>query len=94
MAKHLGNTPAICRRCYIHPAIFEGFVDGTLLPALKQRTEAYLADNIDGLSAEEAAVTAFLRLRLEEIGRTPRERLHSQLQATLERDAPQLVKNG
>jgi DNA topoisomerase I len=94
VAKHLGNTPAICRRCYIHPAIFEGFVDGTLLPALKERTEAYLADNIHGLNAEEAAVTAFLRLRLEEIGRTPREQLQSRLQATLERDAPQLAKSG
>lgn len=94
VAKHLGNTPAICRRCYIHPAIFEGFVDGSLLPALKERTESYLADNIHGLNAEEAAVTAFLRLRLEEIGRTPREQLHSRLQATLERDAPQLVKSG
>ena len=94
VAKHLGNTPAICRRCYIHPAIFEGFVDGTLLPALKERTEAYLADNIHGLSAEEAAVTAFLRLRLEEMGRTPREQLQSRLQATLEGDAPQLVKSG
>ena len=32
VAKNLGNTPAICRRCYIHPAIFEGFLDGTLSP--------------------------------------------------------------
>jgi DNA topoisomerase-1 len=29
VAKHLGNTPAICRRCYIHPEIFEGILDGT-----------------------------------------------------------------
>jgi DNA topoisomerase I len=41
VAKHLGNTPAICRRCYIHPAIFEGYVDGTLLQALAAKTEAY-----------------------------------------------------
>ena len=30
VAKHLGNTPAICRRSYIHPAIFDGYLDGTL----------------------------------------------------------------
>src|SRR3981189_977991 len=30
VAKHLGNTPAICRRCYIHPAILHGHIDGTL----------------------------------------------------------------
>jgi DNA topoisomerase I len=31
VAKHLGNTVAVCRKCYIHPAIFEGYLDGTLI---------------------------------------------------------------
>ena len=35
VAKLLGNTPAICRKCYIHPAIFEGYLDGSLLQALR-----------------------------------------------------------
>src|SRR5205807_5647931 len=30
VAEHLGNTPAICRRCYIHPAILDGYLDGSL----------------------------------------------------------------
>src|SRR5204862_1566665 len=64
VAKHLGNTPAICRRCYIHPAIFEGYVDGTLLEVLAAKTDAYLKENIEHMSPEEAAVTAYLRLRL------------------------------
>jgi DNA topoisomerase-1 len=67
VAKHLGNTPAICRRCYIHPAIFDGFLDGTLLATLAERTGVYLAQEIEGMSAEEAAVVAFLRLRLGEM---------------------------
>lgn len=67
VAKHLGNTPAICRRCYIHPAIFDGFLDGTLLATLAERTGVYLAQEIEGMSAEEAAVVAFLRLRLGEL---------------------------
>ncbi|HJU20248.1 MAG TPA: DNA topoisomerase IB [Stellaceae bacterium] len=67
VAKHLGNTPTICRRCYIHPAIFEGYLDGTLLDSLRQQTHAYLTQNINGMSAEEAAVTAFLQLRLDEL---------------------------
>ena len=65
VARHLGNTPAICRRCYIHPAIFDGYIDGTLLEALAAKTTTYLKENIEKMSAEEAAVTAFLRLRLE-----------------------------
>ena len=64
VARHLGNTPAVCRRCYIHPAIVDGYVDGTLLEALATKTETCLKENIEHMSAEEAAVTAFLRLRL------------------------------
>ena len=30
VAKRLGNTPAICRKCYIHPAVLEGYLDGSL----------------------------------------------------------------
>jgi DNA topoisomerase-1 len=69
VAKHLGNTPAICRRCYIHPAIFDGYLDGTLLSTLKEQTRQYLAENVTGLSAEEAAVAAFLSLRLGQLER-------------------------
>ena len=69
VAKHLGNTAAVCRKCYIHPAIFDGYLDGSLLKTLAARTRAYLKRNIDGMSAEEAAVTAFLRLRLEKLAR-------------------------
>jgi len=60
VAKMLGNTPAICRKCYIHPAIFDGYLDGSLLAALKQRMEEKLADPGHGLRAEEAAVIGFL----------------------------------
>ena len=65
VSKMLGNTPAICRKCYIHPAIFDGYLDGRLLEALKQRTEEKLADPGHGLKADEAAVVAFLAHQLE-----------------------------
>jgi len=71
VAKHLGNTAAVCRKCYIHPAIFEGYLDGTLVRTLADRTRVYLKRNIGGMSAEEAAVTAFLRLRLETLAKKP-----------------------
>jgi DNA topoisomerase-1 len=69
VAAHLGNTPAICRRCYIHPAILDGYLDGTLLRSLADQAGAYLEENIRGMTAEEAAVTAFLRLRLGELAK-------------------------
>ncbi len=64
VAKMLGNTPAICRKCYIHPAIFDGYLDGSLLTALKRRADEKLADPGIGLKAEEAAVLAFLSRQL------------------------------
>ncbi|MFT3881607.1 MAG: hypothetical protein QM703_18330 [Gemmatales bacterium] len=31
VAKRLGNTRAVCRKCYIHPAVIEAYMDGHLL---------------------------------------------------------------
>ena len=64
VARMLGNTPAICRKCYIHPAVFDGYLDGSLLAALKRRADEKLADPGAGLTAEEAAVMAFLSRQL------------------------------
>ncbi len=36
----LGNTPAVCRACYIHPAVFEAHAAGTLSPKLAGATRA------------------------------------------------------
>jgi hypothetical protein len=38
-----------------------------LLATLAEKTRTYLAEGIEGMSAEEAAVVAFLRLRLGEL---------------------------
>lgn len=66
VAKKLGNTPAICRKCYIHPAIFEGYLDGSLAEGLKQRADELLDHPSAGLTAQEIALTAFLSRRLGE----------------------------
>jgi DNA topoisomerase-1 len=72
VSRMLGNTPSICRKCYIHPAIFEGYLDGSLIDGLRQRAEAALATPAVGLDAEEAAVMAFLTRRLEQQRSTAR----------------------
>jgi DNA topoisomerase-1 len=64
VAKMLGNPPAICRKCYIHPAIFDGYLDGSLQKTLQKRANAELADPDAGLTAEEVAVMAFLTRQL------------------------------
>jgi len=64
VAERLGNTPAVCRKCYVHPAILECYVDGTMLQSIKQLAEQQLANELHSLRAEEAAVLALLRQRL------------------------------
>src|SRR3569623_19876 len=65
VAKKLGNTPTICRKCYVHPAVIEAYMDGTMLEVLREETRQELSDDIQSLSPEEAAVLAFLQERLQ-----------------------------
>ncbi len=63
VAKELGNTPAVCRKCYVHPAILDAYADGSLLEALRERTEQTLAHS-RALRDEETAMMNLLRDRL------------------------------
>jgi DNA topoisomerase-1 len=74
VANHLGNTVAVCRKSYIHPAILDSYLDGSLLEFLKSQVEAALREELQGLSSEESAVLAFLQQRLtREVDRRKRE---------------------
>ena len=64
VAARLGNTPTICRKCYIHPEIITTYVEGSLLLEVKDRVEEELRENLASLRPEEAAVLALLRDRL------------------------------
>jgi len=54
VARQLGNTPAVCRQCYIHPAILQAFSEGALSHLRAARKRKWL-------SAEEAALLKFLQ---------------------------------
>jgi DNA topoisomerase-1 len=64
VAERLGNTAAICRKCYVHPEVIDAYIDGSLAQNLKERAEEELSDSLEGLDPEEAAVLAFLQQRL------------------------------
>jgi DNA topoisomerase I len=39
VSKRLGNTPSVCRKCYVHPAVLDAYLDGKLdFPALGGRS--------------------------------------------------------
>lgn len=58
VARKLGNTSAICRKCYVHPGVLSAYMDGSL-HAIVQAANAQANDG-DTLQADEAVVLALL----------------------------------
>lgn len=79
VAKHLGNTPAVCRKCYVHPELLESYRDGTLARILIRRTGQAVGRSPTGLRSEEAAVLQMLRER------AAGESFSRRIQATLDK---------
>jgi len=63
VAGRLGNTPAVCRACYVHPDVLESYLDGTLVDALSARARG-AGRGAHALRPEEAAVLGLLQARL------------------------------
>jgi DNA topoisomerase-1 len=65
VAARLGNTPTICRKCYVHPEVLNAYVEGNLLLEVKREAEQELREELATLKPEEAAVLAMLEARLQ-----------------------------
>lgn len=64
VAHHLGNRPATCRKYYIHPAILEAYLQGTLPSYMERQVKAELESDPCGLRSEELAVVALIEEQL------------------------------
>jgi DNA topoisomerase-1 len=60
----LGNTRAVCRKSYIHPAILDAYMDGTMLETLSKKAGAGVKKKLGKLRPDEHAVLAILQKRL------------------------------
>jgi DNA topoisomerase I len=67
----LGNTPTVCRKCYLHPAIIEAYFDRTLTRALCSRTLKPHSMSARDLNRMDKMVLALLRRRLHRDERRP-----------------------
>lgn len=74
VSQMLGNTPSICRKCYVHPAVIDAYVDGALAAPLRTRAAEKLANSLATLRPEEAAVLALLQRSLAAAARPGRTR--------------------
>lgn len=63
VAGKLGNTRAVCRKCYVHPGVFDAYRAGVTIANARQGPRRA------HFSAEEAAVMALLRRRAGREGR-------------------------
>jgi DNA topoisomerase-1 len=63
VAQQLGNTPTVCRACYVHPEVIDRYLDGTMVEALQRRARG-VGRGSHALKAGEAAVLGLLQARL------------------------------
>jgi DNA topoisomerase-1 len=57
--ERLGNTRAVCRKCYVHPAVFDAYRAGVTIADVRPGPRR------PHFSAQEAAVLALLKRRVE-----------------------------
>jgi DNA topoisomerase-1 len=82
VAARLGNTPSVCRKCYVHPEVIAAYLEDGLPSTLASRVEAR-ASRRASLRPEETAVLALLRRRLAD--ETSGKHLEKQLRRSLAR---------
>lgn len=70
VASRLGNSPSVCRKCYIHPAVLEAYLEGSPTKDAKHRFDEENAEYAHALRQEEAALVNLLKRRpsLEKTG--------------------------
>jgi len=63
VARRLGNTRAVCRKCYVHPTVLDAYLDQSLFAVALPHDALDHSPIVPGLQPEEAAVLAFLKQR-------------------------------
>jgi DNA topoisomerase-1 len=64
----LGNTRAVCRKCYVHPAVIDAYMDGSL-PRMLRGRGSRRPSRVRGLSAFESGLLGLLQRRQREDGK-------------------------
>jgi DNA topoisomerase I len=63
VAKQLGNTRAVCRKCYVHPAVIDAYLDGSIMKTVAQRASR-AARAVGKMTESEAVVLGLLQRRV------------------------------
>ncbi len=63
VAARLGNTPSVCKKCYVHPAVLEAYLGGQSADAAKRLLDEEIAGHAHALKREERALVELLEQR-------------------------------
>jgi DNA topoisomerase-1 len=61
VAARLGNTPSVCRKCYVHPAVIDSYFSAGMIRTVKHHTDDEIADHPNALRREETALLNLLK---------------------------------
>jgi DNA topoisomerase-1 len=68
VAQRLGNTPSVCRKCYVHPAVLESYFSGQMMNAFRKQVaheiEREVEKDLKALRDEEHALLQLLNQKL------------------------------
>jgi DNA topoisomerase-1 len=68
-SERLGNTPTVCRKCYVHPGILDAYARGTVVPRIRVLSVRPSRTSGAKLRPDERAVVTFLRRHLDVVKR-------------------------
>lgn len=61
VAQRLGNTVSVCRKCYVHPAVIDAYLDRSLSTYLQVQSTPAERTTLIRLSSEETAIVKLLQ---------------------------------
>ncbi len=71
VAHSLGNTPTVCRQCYVHPAIIDAYLDGAMVRTARERAD----ERLDSTEGQTGSTEAAKGRHEQEVLRVLRDRL-------------------
>lgn len=63
VAERLGNTPSVCRKCYVHPAVIETYMNGAMGKAFEREVKKEIEHASNELRKEEMDLLRLLDQR-------------------------------
>ncbi|MGC0322544.1 DNA topoisomerase-1 [Bradyrhizobium sp. USDA 326] len=95
VSRQLGNTPSICRKCYVHPEVLNAYMSGDLVKMIEAKIAQKFKRQYAKLTPDEIMVLAFLAQasRFSEGSRLGRVLRNAKSGFRSRADMPKVVRN-